>query len=117
MTTITPFLTGKGAVAIIEVLAGINENFIYRHEEAAELLAICNYVLGFLSLVGIWASFYKQQFSHIIKYIVFLASLFVFFTGKQAGTTGGEIRHTEIRSGVSPVGGSGVEAKEDGDDD
>lgn len=117
LATIPAFLTGEGAEETIEGIAGIDENFIHRHEEAAELLAICNYVLGFLSLVGIWASFYKQQFSHIIKYIVFLASLFVFFTGKQAGTTGGEIRHTEIRSGVSPVGGSGVEAQEDGDDD
>ena len=57
LATIPAFLTGEGAEETIEGIAGIDENFIHRHEEAAELFAICNYVLGFLSLVGIWASF------------------------------------------------------------
>ncbi|MBK7221554.1 MAG: hypothetical protein IPH94_09565 [Saprospiraceae bacterium] len=36
---------------------------------------------------------------------------------KQAGTTGGEIRHTEIRSSTTVGSGSAIEAQEEGDDD
>ncbi|HMS98483.1 MAG TPA: hypothetical protein PKA12_07040 [Saprospiraceae bacterium] len=117
LATLPAFLTGEGAEEVVEGLAGIDENYIKAHEEAAEVFAFGNYALGFLALTALFLGYWKKQLSVYPKIVITLFAFMVLFLGKQAGTTGGEIRHTEIRSGVSPAAGSGVETQEDGDDD
>ena len=117
LATLPAFLTGEGAEEVVEGLAGIDENYIKAHEEAAEVFAFGNYALGLLALTALFLGYWKKQLSVYPKIVITLFAFMVLFLGKQAGTTGGEIRHTEIRSGVSPAAGSGVETQEDGDDD
>ena len=96
---IAAFYTGEGAEEVVEKISGINEKFIESHEETAETFAILSYVLGGISLLGLWASFKQKSFSNIIVIVTLLFALVVLFFAKQTGTTGGEIRHTEIREG------------------
>ncbi len=92
------FSTGEGAEEVIENLKGIDENLIKIHEENAEKFSILCYILGGISLLGLYANFYKKSFSNNISYLVILLCIITLYYAKQTGTTGGEIRHTEIRA-------------------
>lgn len=91
--------TGEGAEEVVEKINGVTENFIESHEETAETFAILSYILGGISLLGLWASFKQKSFSTIISIATLIFTFVVLFFAKQTGTTGGEIRHTEIRNG------------------
>ena len=91
--------TGEGAEEVVENIKGIQESYIKSHEETAEIFAILSYVLGGISLIGLWASFKQKTFSNIIVIVSLLFALVVLFFAEKTGTTGGEIRHTEIRNG------------------
>jgi uncharacterized membrane protein len=99
LAAIVAMNTGEGAEEVVENLNGVTENYIESHEETAELFAILSYILGGISLFGLWASFKQKTFSSIISIGTLIFSFVVLFFAKQTGTTGGEIRHTEIRSG------------------
>ena len=94
--TIPAFATGEGAEETIEHLPGVTERLIKIHEEAAEIFAVCSYLLGSISLMGLWASWKQKYFANYIIYLVLAVTVVVLFFAKQTGTTGGEIRHPEI---------------------
>jgi uncharacterized membrane protein len=97
MIAIAASLTGEEAEEVIEGMAGIDEKFIKVHEEVAEIFAILIYILGGISLIGLWANWKQKSFSNIISFVVIAFTVVVLFYAKETGTTGGEIRHTEIR--------------------
>ncbi|MEN9998668.1 MAG: hypothetical protein RI922_1658 [Bacteroidota bacterium] len=113
VATMAAMASGEGAEEVAENLAGVTENYIHEHEEKAELFALLNYLLGALSLVGLWASWKGKSFAKLLSIAILALSLVVLFLGKQTGTSGGEIRHTEIRSGQKVPAGE----QEEGDDD
>lgn len=116
LTTIAAMTSGEGAEEVVEKISGISENYIENHEEAAEIFSILSYILGGLSLLGLWASFKQKTFSNIFSIVTLVFAFVVLFFGKQTGTTGGEIRHTEIRSGNSvPALDNNNTEKEDDD--
>lgn len=117
VATVFGMTSGEGAEEIAEELAGVTEQFIHEHEEKAETFALLSYILGAFSLVGLWASWKKKGFASIISYVVLALSLVVVFFGKQTGTTGGEIRHTEIRANQSAVNTNAVDSHESEDED
>jgi uncharacterized membrane protein len=98
ISTFPAFESGEGAEEIIEHLVGVSHDLIHEHEEKAELFMILSYLLGAISLVGIWANWKKKKFASIIAYVTILFSLIVLFVAKETATTGGEIRHPEIRT-------------------
>lgn len=98
LTAIVAISTGEGAEEVVEEIQNIDERFIEVHEEAAETFAILLYTLGGISLIGMWASWKKKSFSKVISYMAIVFTIIVLFYAKQTGTTGGEIRHTEIRA-------------------
>lgn len=99
LAAIAAMNTGEGAEEVVEKINGVAENFIGSHEEIAEIFAILSYFLGGISLLGLWASFKQKAFSSIISIVTLIFAFVVLFFAKQTGTTGGEIRHTEIRRG------------------
>jgi uncharacterized membrane protein len=113
LASVAAMSTGEGAEEVVENIAGVTENYIKTHEEAAETFALLSYVLGGISLVGLWASFKQKTFSSILTLSTLTLSFVVLFFAKQTGTTGGEIRHTEIRTGTALP----TNANEEGDDD
>ena len=99
LTAIAAITTGEGAEEVAEKINGVTENYIKNHEETAETFALLCYILGGISLMGIWASFKQKKLYSIISIGSLAFAFVVLFFAKQTGTTGGEIRHTEIRSG------------------
>lgn len=97
IVAIPSFATGEGAEDVVEKLSGVDENLIKKHEEIAEKFAILCYILGGISLLGLWSNFYKNSFTTIISYLVILICIITLYFAKQTGTSGGEIRHSEIR--------------------
>lgn len=110
--TLPAFFTGEGAEEVVEELQGVSENLIRNHEETAESFALLSYILGATSLLALWTNWKRKSFSPALSFIVLMLSFVVLFFAKNTGTSGGEIRHTEIRQGAA-VGGA-TESKEDG---
>lgn len=108
--------SGEEAEEVVEKIGGIAENFIHRHEEAAELFAILSYILSGLSLVSLWASWKQKSFAAAASVIVLIFACVVLFFAKQTGTTGGEIRHTEIRDGSNAPANNGSSSEKEHDD-
>lgn len=98
LLTIPAFFTGEGAEEVVEQLEGVDDSFIEPHEEAAEIFAILSYVLGAISLFGLWANYKQRSFAGVLSVFVTLFAIIVLFFAQQTGTTGGEIRHSEIRA-------------------
>lgn len=95
--TIPAFVSGEGAEDVVEQIQGIDKNFIEPHEEVADTFAVLSYILGGVSVFGLWASIKQKSFSNTLAIVTILFSLIVLFFAAKTGTTGGEIRHTEIR--------------------
>ncbi len=116
LSAIAAMTTGEGAEEVVEKISGVTENYIESHKETAETFAILSYILGGLSLLGLWASFKQKTYSNIVSIGTMVFALVVLFFGKETGTKGGEIRHTEIRSGnIIPANENGNGEHEDDD--
>ena len=89
--------SGEEAEEIVEKLNDVPRHLIHNHEEIAETFAILLYVLGGISCIGLWASFKQKTFSIYIIIVTLLFAIVILFFAKKTATTGGEIRHTEIR--------------------
>ncbi len=95
--------TGEGAEEIAEKLPGVTDQVIEVHEEMAEKFAIVLYALGAISLVGLLLNFLKSANEKLISYLAIVIAAVGVFLAQQTGTTGGEIRHTEIRANATTV--------------
>jgi uncharacterized membrane protein len=107
--------TGEGAEEIAENLPSVTDQIIHEHEEMAEKLALLLYVLAGISLVGLYLNFKKYPKANLVSYFAFVVALVAVFFGKQTGTTGGEVRHTEIRANETV--GSNLETNSTGEAD
>lgn len=89
--------TGEGAEEMVEDMPNIGKSIIHEHEEMAEKLALALYVLGVVSLVGLYANIKNHNKAKLVSFIILIISLATVLLAQQVGTSGGEIRHTEIR--------------------
>jgi uncharacterized membrane protein len=110
--------TGEGAEEIAENLPSVTDQIIHEHEEMAEKLALVLYALGVISLLGLYLNFKNNAKAAVVSYIAIVVAVSGVFLGKQTGTTGGEIRHTEIRATATAtaVDHNGTEDEEGYDD-
>ena len=104
LSALAAMATGDGAEEVAEKITVVSKEYIESHEETAETFALLSYILGGFSVFGLWSSFKQKSFNMIVTGITVIFALVVLFFAKQTGTTGGEIRHTEIRTDslVSP---------------
>lgn len=100
LTGILAGATGEGAEEAIEEMAGVSHELIHEHEEIAETFALLSHALGLLSLVTLWATWKRRPFAGLLSIVVLVFAGFVLFFGAKTGTSGGEIRHPEIREGA-----------------
>ena len=94
--------SGEKAEDIVENL-GISKDIIHEHEEVAEGFMKVMYVLGIASIVGLYLNAKKHSKSILMSYVVLTISIIGLVLSKSVGTTGGEIRHTEIRANATTV--------------
>jgi len=90
--------TGEGAEELVEDLPNIGKQIIHEHKEIAEKLAIVMYATGFLALLSLYMSIKKHKLAKTFSFITLGLALLAVVFAKSVGTTGGEIRHTEIRT-------------------
>lgn len=101
---IPAYLTGEGAEEIVENLPGVSENLMEAHEDMANIFLWVVGGLGLLSIVTFFADQQSKKIASALYTLTFVAALGTMFFARQVGTSGGEIRHTEIRSGVTAAG-------------
>jgi uncharacterized membrane protein len=102
LVAVATMLTGESAEEAVEHLPGVSESVIESHEESAKLAAIGAYVLGAVSVAALaWVR--RRPLPRTLTVMVLPLVLLV--TGLMAYTAnlGGQIRHTEIRSGAGAV--------------
>ncbi len=116
LASIAAMTTGEGAEEIVENISGTTESYIQTHEETAEIFALLSYILGGISLIGLWASLKQKTFTNIVAIATLVFTFIVLFFGKQTGTSGGAIRHTEIRSGYTVPANENGNTENDRDD-
>lgn len=104
-------MTGEGAEEIVEEL-GISHDIIHNHEEVAETFMKVLYVLGILSILGLVANFKKHAKASIVSYVVLVLAIGAAVLSKSVGTSGGEIRHTEIRENAN-INNASTESNEE----
>jgi hypothetical protein len=102
IAAIFAYFSGEGAEEAVEHLSGISETLIHTHEEYADYFFTLTLVLGGLSIVGFIADLKKFKYFQQIAILILVVALADGLLAKYVGTSGGEIRHTEIR-GQSPI--------------
>ncbi len=106
--------TGEGAEEVVEDMPGIGKQIIHEHEEIAEKLALVLYILGAVSLLGLYTNFKNHSKAKLVSFVALAVALAGVFLAQQVGTSGGEIRHTEIRKDFKAVNN---EAETHGEED
>lgn len=95
--------TGEGAEELVEDLPSIGKQIIHEHEEIAEKFAIIMYATGLFGLLSLYTSIKNHKLAKTISYVTLALAIFAAVFAKSVGTTGGEIRHTEIRANSGAV--------------
>lgn len=99
------FFTGEPAEEAVEGIAGISENAIHAHEEAAEGALIATSVAGVISLVML-AIFWRRALPRRMTQVALAVTLVAGGVMGWAANLGGQIRHTEISGSVPAAGES-----------
>ena len=95
------YLTGEGAEETIENLQVVSESIIEKHEDFALYALIGLIILGLSSLVGLFVTLKKHSLIRVVAIFTLVLSLVSFGLVARTGFLGGQIRHSEIRSGVN----------------
>ena len=119
ITAIPAYLTGEGAEEVVESLPGVSENLIEKHDELANIFLWMVGGLGLLSLSTFYADFKSKKMAPTLYTLTLIAAIGTMIFAQQVGSSGGEIRHTEIRSSAAAVNAENPQAGggENGDDD
>ena len=115
LVAIPVFLTGEPAEEAVENMAGVSEAIIGQHEESAERAFWVMEALGLFSLFAFFSRFKSEGTQKMITGAVFALSLVTFGLMAYTGYLGGQIRHTEIRSGAAVQTPTEQGGEEDGD--
>ena len=115
---IPAYLTGEGAEEIVENLPGVSESLMEEHEELANIFLWVVGVLGLVALGTFYADSNGKKITPILYAITLVSAIGAMVFAQQVGTSGGEIRHSEIRVGATATGlESPLEAEQDEKDD
>jgi len=121
LSSFASYLTGEQAEEVVEHLAGISETLIHTHEEFAEFFHITTLILGALALITFILHYRRSHYVRYLFIALFVVAAVDIYAAKQTGTSGGEIRHTEIRQGSAIIQldtpEEGLRYKDDDDDD
>jgi hypothetical protein len=95
------YLTGEAAEESVELLPGIIEATIEKHEDFAIYALISLIILGVVSTLAIFLTLKKSPLTRLLAFVIFIFSLFSFGIVARTGYLGGQIRHSEIVKGLT----------------
>jgi uncharacterized membrane protein len=98
LVSIPTYMSGNGAAEKIQKLPNISKAVLAAHNDAALVSLLCVELTGLLAWLALWQ---YRRFSHArpwsLAAVLLLSAVTVYFMAV-TGNTGGEIRHTEIRT-------------------
>lgn len=89
--------TGGMAAGAVKEMPGVTRDIIHEHAELGEKLAFVLYFLAIVSIVGLYMNIKNHSKAKLVSIIALLIAIGAAFLSQKVGTSGGEIRHTEIR--------------------
>ncbi len=92
--------TGEGAEELVEKLPTVGHDIIHEHEELAEKFILVLYVTGAFALLSLIATVKNHSKAKLFTWVTLLLAIVSAVLVKEVGTSGGEVRHTEIRATV-----------------
>lgn len=95
---IPAFLTGEGAEELVEEMPGVTDTVIEQHEDLAAIFIWLTSALGIVALLTLIADLRAISFSKLLYGVTAILCIATMVLAQQVGTTGGKIRHTEIRT-------------------
>ena len=98
---IPAYMTGEGAEEVVENLPGVSETLMESHEDMANIFLWIVGALGLFSLSTFYADFKEKKVAPALYTLTFIAAIGAMIFAQRVGSSGGEIRHTEIRSGAA----------------
>ncbi|PJJ07903.1 putative membrane protein [Flavobacterium sp. 1] len=108
--------TGEGAEELVEDMPNIGKQIIHEHEELAEKLAVLLYVLSGMSLAGLYLNFKNHVKAKVVSFLILGIATAGLFLVQKVGTSGGKIRHTEIRANADVTVNGSVKQSEEHED-
>ncbi|OMP74788.1 DUF2231 domain-containing protein [[Flexibacter] sp. ATCC 35208] len=94
------YSTGEGAEEAVENIKGVSETIINQHEDSAKYALISLIILGIMSVIVLVMSRFENLLIKPSSIIVLILSVISFVLVARTGYLGGQIRHTEISTGV-----------------
>jgi uncharacterized membrane protein len=94
------YLTGDGSEKIMESYPGITEEVIEPHENIALFFFIGLMITSVIALTGLYLSKTKEALLNKFTVILLVVGILLGILAGITGSTGGAIRHSEIRQGV-----------------
>lgn len=98
VVSVAVFLTGEPAQEAIEKLPGFSETLVDRHEDAALLATIATGIVGALAL-GALIIYRRRALPRWLTTLGLLCTVGAAALMGHTANLGGQIRHTEIRTG------------------
>lgn len=100
IAAIPVYFSGEGTEEAVENLPGVSDAIIESHEEVALLAMISIAAAGLVALAALFSARWQAS-AHIFKIVVLVLAITSGGLMVQTAHLGGQIRHTEIRSGVA----------------
>lgn len=117
LSAIPAYFTGEGAEELVKKIPGITDQILDTHEDLGKIFLIVVLVLGMFSLAAFISGYLNGRVATVLYAVVLVFSLGTCIFARQVGTSGGEIRHTEIRVDNTGQNNNATEQKMDGEKD
>ena len=101
LVTVPVYLTGEPAEEMVENIPTVSKGVIDRHEDAALFSLIAVEVAGVIALAGLLLFNRKKGLGNLLALLTLAFSVVTGGIVAWTANLGGQIRHTEISSGVS----------------
>lgn len=92
------YLTGEPAEKVIEHLPGFAESVIEPHEDAAQISLILTLAAGALAFLAFWLQ-KREKWRCRLNLAVIVLAIVAMLSLLYTANLGGQVRHTELRSG------------------
>jgi uncharacterized membrane protein len=94
------YITGDDAEKIMLTYPGITEDLIEPHENIALFFFLGLMLTSLLSMIGLYLTKTREKLLKRFSLYLLMAAILVSILAVITGSTGGAIRHTEIKHGV-----------------
>ncbi len=98
LAAIASYSSGEGAEEVVEDIPGISEKLIHVHQNYAGYFFAFMLILGVSSLITLYMQIKQSKFIRYAYLLIFVLAIACGIMSAYVGTSGGEIRHSEIRS-------------------